>query len=52
MLPKQQVHEMLKQGAAKKLTKEISKNWNGPVLYVSHLVAPNLHSVTTAILYV
>ncbi|KAB5567602.1 hypothetical protein PHYPO_G00234660 [Pangasianodon hypophthalmus] len=44
-----QVHEMVERGAAKKLTKDIIANWKGPVWYVSHLVAPNSHSVTTPV---
>lgn len=43
-----QVHEM-EWGAAKKLTKEMLDNWKGPVWYVSHLVAPKPHSVTTPV---
>lgn len=46
---KAQVHEMVERGAAKKLTKEIKDSWTGPVWYVSHLVAPNPHSVTTPV---
>lgn len=46
---KDQVHEMVERGAAKKLTKEMMENWKGPVWYVSHLVAPNPHSVTTPV---
>ena len=44
-----QVHEMVERRAAKKLTKEMIANWRGPVWYVSHLVAPNPHSVTTPV---
>ncbi|XP_049321149.1 uncharacterized protein LOC111193301 [Astyanax mexicanus] len=43
-----QVRDMVERGAAKKLTTEIS-SWKGPVWYVSHLVAPNPHSVTTPV---
>ena len=46
---KDQIHEMVERGAAKKLTKEMTDNWKGPVWYVSHLVAPNPHSVTTPV---
>lgn len=41
-----QVHEMVERRAAKKLTETIA-SWKGPVWYISHLVAPNPHSVTT-----
>ncbi|KAI4905882.1 hypothetical protein NFI96_001271 [Prochilodus magdalenae] len=41
-----QVHEMVERGAAKRLMIE---DWKGPVWYVSHLVAPNPHSVTTPV---
>ncbi|KAI3365757.1 hypothetical protein L3Q82_000765 [Scortum barcoo] len=44
-----QVHEMVERRAAKKLTGEMIANWRGPVWYVSHLVAPNPHSVTTPV---
>ncbi len=44
-----QVHEMVERGAAKKLSKETIADWKGPVWYVSHLVAPNPHSVTTPV---
>lgn len=44
-----QVHEMVARKAAKKLTKETIADWKGPVWYVSHLVAPNPHSVTTPV---
>ncbi|XP_077480924.1 uncharacterized protein LOC144092035 [Stigmatopora argus] len=44
-----QVHEMVERRAAKKLSKEMITNWRGPVWYVSHLVAPNPHSVTTPV---
>ncbi|KAI3360692.1 hypothetical protein L3Q82_002551 [Scortum barcoo] len=44
-----QVHEMVERRAAKKLTREMIANWRGPVWYVSHLVAPNPHSVTTPV---
>ncbi|XP_073670542.1 uncharacterized protein [Paramisgurnus dabryanus] len=44
-----QIHEMIERGAAIKLTNKIMDEWNGPVWYVSHLVAPNPHSVTTPI---
>jgi len=44
-----QVHEMVRREAAVKLTKEVLDKWTGPVWYVSHLVAPNPHSVTTPV---
>ncbi|XP_073797048.1 uncharacterized protein [Danio rerio] len=44
-----QVHDMLKRGAATKLTKQVIEEWKGPVWYVSHLVAPNPHSTTTPV---
>lgn len=44
-----QVHEVVTRGAAVKLTKEEIDGWEGPVWYVSHLVVPNPHSVTTPV---
>lgn len=44
-----QVHEMVERDAAVKLTKEVLGKWTGPVWYVSHLIAPNPHSVTTPV---
>ena len=44
-----QVHEMVERGAAVKLTNDVISKWTGPVWYVSHLVEPNLHSVTTPV---
>ena len=44
-----QIHEMVDRGAARKLTEEMKNDWKGPVWYVSHLVAPNPHSVTTPV---
>ncbi|GAA6097417.1 uncharacterized protein LOC108181458 [Tachysurus ichikawai] len=44
-----QVHDMVERGAAKKLTKEETDSWKGPVWYVSHLVAPNPHSTTNPV---
>ena len=44
-----QIHEMVERGAAIKLTDEVKDKWNGPVWYVSHLVAPNPHSLTTPV---
>ncbi len=44
-----QVHEMVERGVAIKLTEDMINSWNGPVWYVSHLIAPNPHSVTTPV---
>lgn len=44
-----QVHEMVERRAAIKLTAEMKREWKGPVWYISHLVAPNPHSVTTPV---
>lgn len=38
-----QVHEMVNHKAAVKLSKEVLQSWTGPVWYISHLIAPNLH---------
>nr|XP_043874409.1 uncharacterized protein LOC122764147 isoform X1 [Solea senegalensis] len=47
-----QINEMVERGAAIKLSNKIMDKWNGPVWYVSHLVAPNPHSVTTPVRFV
>lgn len=44
-----QVHEMVSRRAAVKLSKDVLRNWTGPVWYISHLIAPNPHSVTTPV---
>ncbi len=44
-----QVHDMVERGVAIKLTEDMINSWNGPVWYVSHLIAPNPHSVTTPV---
>lgn len=44
-----QVKDMLDRGAAIKLSESTIANWDGPVWYVSHLIAPNPHSVTTPV---
>ncbi len=44
-----QVHEIVERGAAIKLTEDMINSWNGPVWYVSHLIAQNPHSVTTPV---
>lgn len=40
---------MVCRGAAVKLSEEAITNWAGPVWYVSHLIAPNPHSITTTV---
>lgn len=44
-----QVHEMVERRAAMKLSKDVLQTWTGPVWYISHLIAPNPHSVTTPV---
>lgn len=44
-----QVHDMVHRKAAVKLSNEVLKSWTGPVWYISHLIAPNPHSVTTPV---
>ncbi|KAI7792395.1 gag-pol fusion polyprotein [Triplophysa rosa] len=44
-----QVHDMVNRRAAMKLSKEALLTWSGPVWYISHLIAPNPHSVTTPV---
>lgn len=44
-----QVHEMVDRKAAVKLSKDILQSWTGPVWYISHMIAPNPHSVTTPV---
>lgn len=44
-----QVHDMIDRRAAIKLSKDVLNNWDGPVWYVSHLIAPNPHSLTTPV---
>ncbi len=44
-----QVHDMVERGAVTKLTREVIERWNGPISYVSHLVAPNPHSTATPV---
>ena len=46
---KAQVHDMVERNAAVKLSKEELDDWSGPVWYISHLIAPNPHSVTTPV---
>lgn len=46
---KAQVHDMVERKAATKLSKEELEGWTGSVWYVSHLIAPNPHSVTTSV---
>ncbi|XP_054601662.2 uncharacterized protein [Nothobranchius furzeri] len=45
----EQVYDMLDRRAAIKLTQEEITGWEGPVWYISHLIAPTPHSVTTPI---
>lgn len=44
-----QVHDMVNRKAAIKLSKELMQSWTGPVWYISHLIAPNPHSVSTPV---
>lgn len=44
-----QVHEMVNRKASVKLSRETILSWDGPVWYVSHLITPNAHSVTTPV---
>ncbi|XP_070408825.1 uncharacterized protein [Nothobranchius furzeri] len=44
-----QVHEMVNYRAAVKLSKEVLQSWTGPVWYISHLIVPNPHSVSTPV---
>lgn len=44
-----QVHEVVEKRAVKNLTKGSIANRKGLVWYISHLVAPNPHSVTTPV---
>lgn len=44
-----QVHEMVERRAAMKLSKDVLQAWTGPVWYISHLIVPNPHSVTTPV---
>ena len=44
-----QVHEMVERKAAVKLSKDVLQKWTGPVWYISHLLAPNPHSVSTPV---
>lgn len=46
---REQIHEMFSRGAAAKLTKEEIDSWKGPKWYISHLVAPNAHSISTPV---
>lgn len=46
---KAQVLEMVERNAAVKLSKEELASWSGSVWYISHLIAPNPHSVTTPV---
>lgn len=44
-----QVHEIVNHKAAVKLSKEVLQSWTGLVWYISHLIAPNPHSVSTPV---
>ncbi|KAJ8260443.1 hypothetical protein GJAV_G00182210 [Gymnothorax javanicus] len=44
-----QVHEMVERRAAMKLSKDVLHAWTGPVWYISHLIAPNPHSLSTPV---
>lgn len=44
-----EIHDMIDRGAAIKLSTDALSNWNGPVWYVSQLIAPNPHSVSTPV---
>ncbi|XP_026051529.1 uncharacterized protein LOC113038382 [Carassius auratus] len=44
-----QIHEMVNNRAAIKLSEEVLQNWTGPVWYICHLIAPNPHSVSTPV---
>ena len=44
-----QIHKMIERGAAVKLTETMKQKWSGAVWWVSHLAAPNPHSVTTPV---
>lgn len=46
---KAQIHKMVDRNAAVRLSKEELASWSGPVWYISHLIAPNPHSVTTPV---
>lgn len=44
-----QIHEMVERDTAIQLANKVMDKWNRPVWYVSHLMAPNPHSVTTPV---
>ncbi|KAI3368470.1 hypothetical protein L3Q82_025481 [Scortum barcoo] len=44
-----EVHEMVNRKAAVKLSKEVLQSCTGPVWYISHLITPNPHSVSTPV---
>lgn len=43
------MHNMVDRKAAVKLSRDAIIDWDGPVWYVSHLIAPNPHSITTPV---
>ncbi|KAF1394915.1 hypothetical protein PFLUV_G00006080 [Perca fluviatilis] len=45
----EQIREMVSRGAAIELMEEEIKGWDGPIWYISHLVAPNPHSSSTPV---
>lgn len=45
----EQIREMVSRGAAIELMKEEIEGWNGPIWYISHLVASNPHSSSTPV---
>lgn len=47
MTYKAKVHDMIEQGAAVRLPKQMLEDWTGPVWYISQHIAPNPHSVIT-----
>ncbi len=44
-----QVHDMVNCQATMNLSKEALLTWSEPVWYISHLISPNPHSVTTPV---
>lgn len=44
-----QVHDMVNHQATMKWSEDALHAWTGPVWYISHLIAPNRHSVTTPV---
>ena len=44
-----QVHDMVQRKATEKLPKEVLEDWTESMWYISYLVAPNPHSVSTPV---